>query len=340
MTLPAKLTAAVLGSGTWGIVLAQVLCDNGHDVRAWDYHASVVEKLKQTRGHARMPELKLSDCILFTADLAEALRGAQLGVFVVPSIAIRETCEKIRDLGLADQIEVWAIASKGIEPASLKPLNQVAADVLGESARPRIGVLSGPTHAEEVARRLPATLVAAAENPETAEQIQQAFFNPLFRVYTQSDVLGVELGGALKNIIAIAAGVSDGLGFGDNTRAALITRGLHEMVRLGVAMGAQRETFMGLSGLGDLVVTTSSKHSRNHQFGELLAAGKKPEEALKEVGMVVEGYATVKSASALAQKHGVDMPITEAVYKVCYEGYSPKEALQRLLARSAKSEKE
>jgi glycerol-3-phosphate dehydrogenase (NAD(P)+) len=333
-------TVAVLGAGTWGIVLAQLLHENGHGVSAWDFYAEVIEKLKTARGHPRMPGFSLSPEILLTSDIGEVLRGAEAAVLVVPSLAIRGTCEKIRELKLHEQVKTWAIASKGIEPSSLKPLNEVVVEVLGEPVRPCVGVLSGPTHAEEVARKLPATLVAAAENPDTAARIQQLFFNPFFRVYTQDDVLGVELGAALKNVIAIAAGVSDGFGFGDNTRAALITRGLAEIMRLGVTMGARRETFMGLSGLGDLVVTTSSVHSRNHRFGELLAEGKSCEEALKGVGMVVEGYATAQSAHALAKKFGVEMPISEAVYRVCYEGLGPREALQALLARGAKSEKE
>lgn len=333
-------TATVLGAGTWGIVLAQLLADGGHRVRAWDYHAHVVEGLRKNRSNPRLPGFMISEKVELESDLAAALEGSEIAVIVVPSTAVRSACETIRKLGAHERIRTWVIASKGIEPVTLLPMHDVLVEVFGEGVRARIGVLGGPTHAEEVARNLPATIVAAATDLQFAEEIQQLFFHPRFRVYTQDDLLGVELGGALKNVIAIAAGVSDGLGFGDNARAALITRGLAEMVRLGVVMGARRETFMGLSGLGDLVVTTSSVHSRNHRFGELLAEGKNCKQALEGVGMVVEGYATAQSARALAKKFGVDMPITEVVYRVLYEGLPAQDGLRALLARGAKSERE
>lgn len=330
----------VLGAGTWGIVLAQLARDNGHSVRAWDFSAEVVEQLTKTRGNPRLGDFKVSEDIGLSADMGEALEGAEVGIIVVPSVFVRATFEKVRELEAARGVGLWVICSKGIEPETLLPLHEVVAQVLGREARDRIGVLGGPTHAEEVARGLPATIVAAGENPEVAVSIQDLLFNPRFRVYTQDDVLGVELGGALKNVIAIAAGISDGMGFGDNARAALVTRGLAEIMRLGEAMGAQRDTFMGLSGVGDLVVTTCSAHSRNHRFGELLAEGMTCEEALKGVGMVVEGHATARSAFDLAKKFTIDMPITKAVHGILYKDVPATEALKALLSRAARSEKE
>jgi glycerol-3-phosphate dehydrogenase (NAD(P)+) len=281
---------------------------------------------------------KIDPSIALTSDLGEAMDGAQAVVVVVPSTAVRATCEAIVNLKPARPPDFWVLCSKGIEQGTLMPLHEVTIDVLGEAWRDRIGVLSGPSHAEEVARELPTTVTAAATRPEVAEAIQRLFHRPRFRVYTHDDVLGVELGAGLKNVIAIAAGVADGLGFGDNTRAALITRGLAEIVRLGVAMGARQETFMGLAGVGDLVVTATSRHSRNHCFGENLARGMTCKEALDEVGMVVEGYATAKSAHDLAKKHGVEMPIAEAVYSMIYDGLPVGEAMDRLLSREAGAE--
>lgn len=335
-TEPKKVT--VLGAGTWGIVLAQVLAQNGHAVRAWDFFPEVIETLKRDGSSPRLPEFKVDPSIELVADLEAAARGAEVVVIVVPSTAVRQTCESLKKVGITGSDKTWVICSKGIEQDTLMLLDAVVADVMGRKTEERIGALSGPSHAEEVSRGLPTTVTACSAHPEIAHEIQNLFFNPHFRVYTHDDIVGVELGGALKNVAAIAAGISDGMGFGDNTRAALVTRGLAEIVRLGVEMGARRDTFMGLSGLGDLVVTTGSPHSRNHRFGEYLAQGMTCDEALEAVGMVVEGHATAKSAHALARKFHVEMPIAAAVYRVIYEDVPARKALEELLSRERKSE--
>ncbi len=330
---------AVLGAGTWGLVLAKILSQNGHAVRSWDFFPAVIEKLKKDRTHPRFQGWKIPEDIALTADLAEALKGVEVVVLAVPSIAVRSICEALREAKLDSAIQLWVICAKGIESESLMPLHAVVGDVLGKDLQAKCCVLSGPSHAEEVAQGLPATVVACSSNPSAAEEAQKLFFQPRFRIYTHDDVLGAELGGSLKNIFAIAAGISDGMGLGDNARAGLITRSLVEMIRLGVAMGARQETFMGLSGIGDLIVTATSRHSRNHQFGELLARGKTSDEALKEVGMVVEGYNTVKAACALGKKFDVEMPISEAVRKVIFDDVPAAKAIQGLLSREAKPEK-
>jgi glycerol-3-phosphate dehydrogenase (NAD(P)+) len=333
-----KRTIGVLGAGTWGIVLAQVLAKNGHRVRAWDFFPEVVEALRRDRVTPRLPDFEVDASIELVTELGDAARDAEMIVLVVPSTAVRQTCESLKKLGVVGAGKTWVVCSKGIEPETLMLLHEVVEDVMGGDVSHHIGALSGPSHAEEVSRGLPTTVTACSHDPAVAEEIQAAFFNPRFRVYTHDDIVGVELGGALKNVAAIAAGISDGMGFGDNSRAALVTRGLAEMVRLGVAMGARRDTFMGLSGLGDLVVTAVSPHSRNHRFGEYLAQGMSCEDALKAVGMVVEGYASARSAHALARKHDVEMPIADAVYSVIYEGLSAREGLEQLLAREKKPE--
>lgn len=335
-----KKSVTVLGAGTWGIALSGVIARNGHKVRAWDYYPKVIEDLKRTRSTPRLPDYQIDEAVELVADLEDAARGAEVLVIVVPSTAVRQTCESLKKVGITGSDKTWVICSKGIEPDTLMLLDAVVADVMGRKTEERIGALSGPSHAEEVTRGLPTVVTACSSNPEVAQEILDVFFHPRFRVYTHDDIVGVELGGSLKNVIAIAAGVSDGMGFGDNSRAALVTRGLAEMVRLGVEMGARRDTFMGLAGLGDLVVTTSSSHSRNHRFGEYLAQGMTCDEALEAVGMVVEGYATAKSANALSRKFHVEMPITEAVYRVIYEDMPARKALEQLLSREPKAELE
>ncbi|MBI1784239.1 NAD(P)-dependent glycerol-3-phosphate dehydrogenase [Candidatus Sumerlaeota bacterium] len=333
-----KQNVVILGAGTWGLALAKVLWERGHAVRLWDYFASVIEKLKTTRSHPRLLRLRIPDNVTLTANLGEAVKDAEAAVIVVPSLAVRQTCQAIKDANLAVGIKLWAVCSKGIEHDPIRLMHEVVVEVLGEAIEPRLGILTGPSHAEEVAQGLPTSVVACASNPETAKAIQQLFFQPRFRVYTHDDVLGAELGGSLKNIVAIAAGIADGMGFGDSTRAALITRSLAEIVRLGTAMGARPETFYGLTGIGDLIATATSRHSRNHQFGELLAQGRTRQEALDEVGMVVEGYNTARAACALGEKYGVDMPISGAVYKLIFEDIPPAKALELLLSREAKPE--
>ncbi len=334
-----RQTFCVLGAGTWGITLADILAQNGHDVRCWDIDVQLIAELDQTRKHPKLEDFQLSPAVALTNDLKQALTGARHCVLVVPSKVMRTVCESLKATGLSEAIETWVICSKGIEQETLMLMHEVLGDVLGEEAKRRAGVFSGPSHAEEVARRLPTTVTACAERPEKAQQIQEWFFRPFLRVYTHDDMTGVELGASVKNVIAIAAGISDGMGFGDNTRAALMTRGLAEIVRLGLACGARLETFMGLSGIGDLIVTAGSKHSRNHTFGEFLAQGMNCEEALKKVGMVVEGYTTARSALLLGRKHQIEMPITEAVYSICYEGVPSRQAVEALLSRDPKPER-
>lgn len=333
---PARV--AVLGAGTWGLALMKILHENGHAVRMWDFFPAVIERLGTREPNRRLGGLCVPESVSLHADLGEALRGAELAVVVVPSTAVRSTIRAALDSREAGVVAAWVLCSKGIEPGTRKLLHEVAAEELGPGGDRRVVVLTGPSHAEEVALGLPTSIVAASLDPEAAGRVQRLFFQPRFRVYTHDDVLGAELGGAIKNVIAIAAGVSDGLGFGDNTRAALITRSLVEIIRLGVAMGARMETFIGLSGLGDLIVTATSRHSRNHQFGELLASGKSCVEALAEIGMVVEGYNTVAAARDLGREHGVEMPIAEAVHRLIFEGLPAREALMSLLGREAKPE--
>ena len=328
----------VLGAGTWGITLSGVLAENGHAVACWDVDRDLIGQLDADRRHPKLEGLAIDRGILLTHQLARALDGAQVGVLAVPSKALRSVCAAICETGVQDRLEGWVIGTKGIEAESLLLMHEVLGEVLGKAAGGRAGVLSGPSHAEEVARRLPTTVVACAADPALAHGIQQWFFRPYLRVYTHDDMRGVELGGAIKNVIAIAAGAADGMGFGDNARAALMTRGLAEIVRLGLAAGARRETFMGLSGIGDLIVTAGSRLSRNHMFGELLAQGLSSEQALERVGMVVEGYPTARSAWQFARKYGVEMPITRAVYEVLYEGLAPRRAVEGLLARDPKPE--
>lgn len=329
---------AVLGAGTWGITLAGVLAQNGHAVSCWDIDEGLIGRLESQRRHPKLGAYQIPSTIALTPRLEQALEGAQGGVVAVPSRAMRSVCEAVAAAGAGDRIEAWVITNKGIEVETLMLMNEVLADVLGPAAGARVGVLSGPSHAEEVSKGMPTTVVVASADPALARAIQRWFFRPTFRVYTHDDVVGVELGGSIKNVIAIAGGAADAMGLGDNARASLITRGMAEIVRLGLAVGARLETFMGLSGIGDLIVTAGSRHSRNHRFGELLAQGLTAEEALKEVGMVVEGYTTARSAREYARKHHVEMPIIEAVYQVLYHGLSPRRALEDLMARDPKPE--
>lgn len=328
----------VLGAGTWGITLATVLAENRHRVRSWDIDAKLLDLLDRERRHPKLDDFKVHADIEMKTDLGEALASAAACVMVAPSHAMRKACEAIKATGRVDSIRRWIICAKGIEQGTDMLMHEVLADVLGRDAGDNACVLSGPSHAEEVSRRIPTMLVASAARFELAREIQPWFFRPYLRIYTHNDMRGVELGGSIKNVIAIAAGAADGMGMGDNTRAALITRGLAEMVRLGLAAGARLETFMGLSGVGDLIVTAGSRHSRNWKFGNLLAQGMPVEEALKAVGMVVEGYWTARSACHLARKHRVEMPISEAVKAVLFEGLSARQAVEALLMRDPKPE--
>ena len=336
-----KSRVAVLGAGTWGIVLASLLARQGHSVTAWDIAPDVIDALRRDGKHPKLEGFAVAPEIALTSDLGEAVGDTSdlaAVVFVVPSHGMRKAAERCRELGLADSDAALVLCSKGLEEGTELPMADVVEDVMGAGSHERIVILSGPSHAEEVAQGIPTTVCAAGHSMARAELVQALFSTDTFRVYTHDDILGAEVGASLKNVIAIAAGVLDGMGLGDNSRAALITRGLAEIVRLGVAMGARQETFSGLTGMGDLIVTCASQHSRNHRFGELLAKGRTKDRALEEIGMVVEGLRTVRSAVSLAEKHGVDMPITREVHAVTYEDKSPRDALRDLMQRDPKPE--
>ncbi len=313
----------VIGAGSWGIALSSLLSANGHQVTVWSAFEKEVESLKETRGLKTLPDLVLPDDMEFTADLASAMKDKDLLVTAVPSIYVRETAKKMKPFLAEGQLVVNV--AKGIEEATLMTLTDILEEELPGAD---VAVLSGPSHAEEVSRGLPTTCVAGAKTRETAEKIQNIFMSPVFRVYISPDILGIEIGGALKNVIALAAGIADGLGYGDNTKAALITRGVAEISRLGIAMGGKAETFGGLTGIGDLIVTCASMHSRNRRAGILIGKGYTMKEAMDEVQMVVEGVYSAKAGLALARKYQVSMPIIESVNEVLFDGKSAKEQWQ------------
>lgn len=318
----------VIGAGSWGIALSSLLSANGHQVTVWSAFEKEVESLKETRGLKTLPDLVLPDDMEFTADLASAMKDKDLLVTAVPSIYVRETAKKMKPFLAEGQLVVNV--AKGIEEATLMTLTDILEEELPGAD---VAVLSGPSHAEEVSRGLPTTCVAGAKTRETAEKIQNIFMSPAFRVYISPDILGIEIGGALKNVIALAAGIADGLGYGDNTKAALITRGVAEISRLGIAMGGKAETFGGLTGIGDLIVTCASMHSRNRRAGILIGKGYTMKEAMDEVQMVVEGVYSAKAGLALARKYQVSMPIIESVNEVLFDGKSAKEAVADLMLR-------
>ena len=329
---------AVFGAGAWGITLADLLARKGCDVCAWDVNAAVVDHLARERSPAKLPELRLHESLRVTTDFDACARDAEVLLCAVPSFAVRSLCGRLAPLAPGLEGRLLVSVSKGIEEDSLLLPSQILQEFFGADGMRRVAALSGPSHAEEVSRRIPTVVVSASECDETAERVRDLFMLPEFRVYTQHDVLGVELGAALKNVIAIAAGGCDGLGFGDNTKAALVTRGLAEIARMGRAMGANPLTFAGLTGLGDLVVTAMSGHSRNRLFGQIIASGRTVEQALEDVGQVVEGYRTSHSAHDLAARLGVEVPIISAVYNVLHRGASLREAVADLLSRDPKSE--
>jgi glycerol-3-phosphate dehydrogenase (NAD(P)+) len=330
------MNLAVLSAGTWGISLAALLQGKGHDVRVWEFAPAVVNELTRTRRHPKLPGFRVPADLLLTTNIARALQGADAIVFVPPAAHLRETAKRVAEAGYRGQRAV--VCSKGIEQGTHALPAEIVLAELGAAAAGKVGVLSGPSHAEEVSRGLPTAVTAASADLALAEWIRDLFMTPRFRVYTQTDVVGVELAAALKNVIAISCGVSDGLGFGDNAKAGLITRGLQEILRLGVARGAKAETFFGLAGIGDLVVTCMSRHSRNWTFGSLVGAGTPPEQALKDVGMVVEGYYTVRAAVELAKESRVEMPISREVANVLFHGKNPLEAVSALMLRDPKQE--
>lgn len=330
---------AVLVAGSWGTALAAVLADNGKEVWLWSRNKEQVIEINDKHLNSRfLGETELSPHIKATSSLQEALLNAQAVVLVVPSSGMREVTAQIRPFLTKEMLLIHA--TKGFETGTLKRMSAVISDELPEVAAERIVVLSGPSHAEEVIRQCPTTVVVAAHDLDAAEAAQDLFINPYFRVYTNPDVAGVEIGGSLKNIIALGAGLTDGLGFGDNAKAALLTRGLAEIARLGQAMGANAQTFAGLAGLGDLIVTCTSKHSRNWRAGYMLAQGEPLEQVLKAMGMVVEGVKTTKAAYELSRFFKVSMPITDELYRVLFEGKSPKTAVEDLMGRLRKHEME
>lgn len=326
--------AGVLGAGSWGTALSVLLCDNGHQVTTWSIDENEVRMLNEKREHVtKLPGVKLPDQLIVTNNLEEAVRGKDFLVLAVPSPFTRSTATKMCPYVADGQIIVDV--AKGIEESTLMTLSQ---QIRQEIPQADVAVLSGPSHAEEVGRRLPTTCVIGAKTRKTAEYLQSMFISKVFRVYTSPDILGIELGGSLKNVIALAAGIADGLGYGDNTKAALITRGIAEIARLGVKMGGKIESFTGLTGIGDLIVTCASVHSRNRKVGYLIGQGKSVREAMDEVKMVVEGVYSAKAAAKLAEKYQVSMPIVEEVNRVLFEGKDPAEAVDDLMQRESKSE--
>lgn len=323
----------VLGSGTWGTALSVLLLKNGHDVILWSFMEEEAKKLRDERVHPSLPGSLIPKELVITSDISEALKDAELIVMAVPSTATRETAKRIKNIVKPSQPIV--VVSKGIEESTLFVQTEIIEDVIKDA---RTAVLSGPSHAEEVIKSLPTVVVAGSKDKSLALFIQETFMNPEFRVYESSDVKGIELGGSLKNVIALAAGMSDGLGYGDNAKAALITRGVHEMSALAVACGADPSTLSGLTGIGDLIVTCDSMHSRNRRAGILIGQGKTMEEATKEVKMVVEGVYSAKAALALGKKYSVTLPIMEAVNKVLFDGLPCRDAVYALMCRERKSE--
>ncbi|MBD8070262.1 NAD(P)H-dependent glycerol-3-phosphate dehydrogenase [Bacillus sp. PS06] len=322
----------IIGAGSWGTALALVLADNGHEVRLWGHNKEQITEINQLHTNSKyLPDVELPASIVGYSDLKSALEGIHTIVLAVPTKAIREVLNQVSTM-TSTALTVIHV-SKGIEPDSLKRISEIIEEELPEELLKDVVVLSGPSHAEEVILRQPTTVTSASKNIAAAEFVQDLFINKNFRVYTNPDVVGVEIGGALKNIIALCAGITDGLGYGDNAKAALITRGLAEIARLGSVMGANPLTFSGLTGIGDLIVTCTSVHSRNWRAGNLLGKGHSLDEVLENMGMVVEGVRTTKAAYQLAKKMNVKMPITFALYDVLFNEKSPKEAVDSLMGR-------
>lgn len=324
---------SILGGGSWGIALAVLLHKNGHEITVWSALETEIEMLREKHEHKMLPGVRLLEDTVFTTDDREAVEGQDLLVMAVASSFTRRTAHRLSALVAPGQ-KILNVA-KGIEEHTLMTLSEI---IEQEIPQADVAVMSGPSHAEEVGRGIPTTIVVGAKSKETAEYIQNLFMNEAFRVYISPDILGMELGGALKNVVALAAGIADGLGYGDNTKAALITRGLAEIARLGMAMGGKFETFCGLTGIGDLIVTCASMHSRNRRAGILIGQGKTCDEAMAEVQMVVEGVYSAKAAMELAEKYQVQLPIIEQVNKVLFENKSAAQAMKELMLRDKKLE--
>lgn len=329
----------VIGAGTWGVALARMLTNSNHDVIIWSAIESEIDELSSTRKHKNLPGMVIPEATKFTKTLEKAITGMDIVLMAVPSPFVRSTTAKLA--GFITDGQIIVDVAKGIEKETLFTMTDIIRDELSKHSAAKdvkLVALSGPTHAEEVAKDLPTTIVSACEDQNAALIVQDVFMNTCMRVYTNSDVLGVELCGAMKNIIALATGISTGLGFGDNTKAALITRGIAEIKRLGLKMGCDNDTFAGLAGIGDLIVTATSEHSRNNRCGKLIGKGMSPDDAIKEVGMVVEGINALPAAISLAKKYEVELPITETAYDIVFGGIDPKTAVIKLMTRDKKSE--
>lgn len=332
-----SVSVAILGAGGWGTALGLLLHHNGHRVALWEYREDLAERFRRTRQNPDfLPGVTVPSGIEISSDLRRVASEKEVLLVTLPSHAVRKTMEQLTGIPPGEALMVSG--TKGIENGTLLRISEVLKDTVPGISDDRIVALSGPSHAEEVARGIPTVVVAASKNPQASRKVQELFMNPVFRVYSSEDITGVELGGALKNVIAVAAGISDGVGFGDNTKAALITRGIVEMTRLGTAMGAHPSTFAGLSGMGDLIVTCWSRHSRNRFVGEEIGKGKKLDRILEEMKMVAEGVRTTRSVVDLSRKHGVDMPISTEVYRMLFENKEPKQAVADLMTRDRKPE--
>ncbi|MDT7015030.1 NAD(P)H-dependent glycerol-3-phosphate dehydrogenase [Levilactobacillus namurensis] len=331
---------AVLGAGSWGSILASVLDENGHDVRLWSYNPKQVEELNTQHTNSRyIKDFTFSSSLVAYADLATAIDGVDAILFVVPTKAVRSVAHQVGTLLAEKQLQPEIIhASKGIEQKTYKRISQILEEEIPAANRKAVTVLSGPSHAEDVARHDLTLITAASASPEAAKYTQKLFMTNYFRVYTNSDVIGVEIGAALKNIIALGAGALHGLGYGDNAKAALMTRGLAEISRLGTSFGADPMTFIGLSGVGDVIVTATSANSRNWRAGDELGRGEALDDVVSHMGMVIEGVATTKAAYELSKQRGVSMPITEAIYQVLYEGKDIRTAISDLMQREGRAE--
>ena len=335
------MKTAILGGGTWGIALAKLLSENGNDVTVWSALPSEIDYLSQNNSHKNLPGIVLPKEIRYTKELGEAVSEADYIIFAVASAFIRTTARAVAPF--IKESHIIIDVAKGMEAGTLFSMTEVIEDEMKKSGVDfplRLVALSGHTHAEEVAANIPTSIVSACENEETGEEVARLFANSCMRVYTNTDIKGVELCGALKNIVALAAGITRGMGYGDNTIAMLITRGIAEMTRMGLAMGCKRRTFSGLAGIGDLIVTCTSRHSRNNTCGQYIGEGLTFEEAKEKVGMVVEGYHALAAAMALCEKYGVEMPIISAVYDIVEKGEKPADTIRALMARGIKSELE
>lgn len=329
---------AILGGGTWGATLGSQLAENGHDVFIWEFNRAVADKLRSERSLATLPQLKLPASVQISNTMADVLKGRSIVLSVTPSHTVRATFEAAVKTGALEKGAMVISASKGLEDGTFATMSQIIRETFANAGD--IVILSGPSHAEEVASKRPVALVSASDSPRAAEKVQDLFVSDSFRVYTSDDPRGVELGGSLKNIYAVACGVVDGLDLGDNTKAALMTRGLAEMTRLGNAMGAKTVTFYGLSGLGDLIVTCGSKHSRNRSLGEKVGLGKTLEQALQEMTMVAEGVVTCRAAHKLAKDRGVNMPIVNEMYQILFAGKPARDSIKVLMTRQMRAEME